>query len=677
MLDMKNRSVGFQLKLIILLCLLLAFSTIGYMAYTSASDILLQKTMTEHQRRIESLSEVMASEFDTLLTSAMRLESTFHNSYLSGVVTQDSQVDFAGYKVKDITRNGDSLLGDTRLVDSFTRDTGAVATLFAPSGDDFLRISTSLHKASGERATGTLLGKGHPGYQKIISGQPYYAKVELFGVNYLTYYQPIIDSQGKVSGVSFIGLPVDEASAKLFATLSNMNWGDTGYTFIVDNTAKNKGRYLLHPQHDKNDTPIHETTDYDGNYIYRGLFESDAGILRYRHQYNGVVGDKYAVFATVPGWEWKLIGGTFIDEVTKESKELLTVLVMISAVVGLMTFVVVAFFLTRTTKPLLTLVGYMERLGKGEVSIQIERHSEKSGNEIARVTNGLDSMAVQLNGLVAQIRDASDSVFAQAQSVAQDAKLSLSQSEEQQSRVEHIVAAIEQMATSAKDVAEQVENIAGNVREADVNSQTGLDVMEKVSLDMAQLNELLDRSAEAIEQVAAESDSIQDVTRMIDEIADQTNLLALNAAIEAARAGEAGRGFAVVADEVRTLAHRTQNSVQDVVTIIAQLRQATNGAVELMKQSQTNADQVLEQAAEAGMSLESIAVQVSAIANQAETIATTSEQQAQVSQEVAQSVSEISKLNGSTRDVTAKSAQSAELLQSQSTELKQQVDFFH
>jgi methyl-accepting chemotaxis protein len=659
------------------LCLSLAFTSIGYMAYSNASGTLLQKTMDEHQRRVEALAQVMAGEFATLLESAMRLESAFRNGYIAGIYTEDNVVDFAGYKVRDITQYGESLIGDTKLVDAFTRDTGAVATIFAPSGDDFLRISTSLKKLSGDRATGTLLGKSHPGYQKLLSGQPYYAEVELFGAKYLTYYQPIMDSNRRISGISFIGLPVDEATKKLFATLREMSWGDTGYTFIVDNAAKTQGQYLLHPERDKNDTPIQDTTDYDGNYVYRDLFNTDSGVLRYRHSYQGVVGDKYAAFSTVPGWNWKIIGGTFIDEVTKESKDLLMVIAAISAVVGLLTFLVVAFFLNRITKPLVNLTGYMERVGNGEVSIQIERGADSSKNEIVRLTNSLDSMAVQLNGLVGQIRGTSDSVFSQAQSVSQDANHSLAQSEEQQARVEHVVTAIEEMATSAKDVAAQVENIAGNVQEANINSQNGLDMMEKVSMDIAQLNELLDRSAEAIEQVAAESDSIQDVTRMIDEIAEQTNLLALNAAIEAARAGEQGRGFAVVADEVRTLAARTQKSVQEVVTIISQLRQATGGAVDLMKQSQHNANQVLEQAGQAGMSLESITDQVGSIANQAEAIAATSEHQALVSQEVAESVNEISKLNNDTKEVTAQSAQSADLLQSQSTELKQQVDFFH
>ncbi|WP_241907734.1 methyl-accepting chemotaxis protein, partial [Vibrio lentus] len=137
-----------------------------------------------------------------------------------------------------------------------------------------------------------------------------------------------------------------------------------------------------------------------------------------------------------------------------------------------------------------------------------------------------------------------------------------------------------------------------------------------------------------------------------------------------------GRGFAVVADEVRTLAHRTQTSVQDVVSIIEKLKSSTHNAVNLMTQSQSNANQVLDKAQEAGTALESIASQVESIASQAETIAATSEEQAQVSQEIAANAHAISDLNQQSRETSAKTSHSADELQKQAESLKNQVNFF-
>jgi len=676
MLDYKNKSVGFQLKLVVALCLIVAFSAIGVMAYQNASKALLDKTLKEQQHRVEALATLLEGEFVTILDGAKNLESAFRNGYLAGVYLEERTVDFAGKQVRDITQFGESLVGDTKLVDAFTRDTGAIATLFVPIDNDFIRVSTSLKDKSGKRAVGTMLGTSHPGYQQLKSGQPYYAEVTLFGMPYLTYYQPIVTFDGSLIGISFIGLPVEKATEQIFSKLSAMKWGDTGFTSIVLNKGKDRGAYILHPDKSFEDAPIQDERDASGDAVFKPVFDNDNGVILYSmKQDNGA--QRYLTYADVPGWQWKILGGTLVSEVTKESLELLKTIAIISLVVGLLTFVIVSVFLSRLVKPLEKLSGFMDRFGKGEVSLTIAKGTDSSSNEVVRLTNGMSDMAGQLNGLVGDIRATSDDVYQQAQSVYQDAQNSLQQSDEQQQRVEQVVTAVEEMATSAQSVAEQVESIASSVREADSNSQSGLDIVEQVRTDMAALNGLLEQSAIAINSVAKDSDGIQDVTRMIDEIAEQTNLLALNAAIEAARAGEQGRGFAVVADEVRTLAHRTQTSVQEVVSIINKLQQSTSGAVALMNDSQSNANQVMERTAQAGEALQSIAEQVSDISGQSETIAATSEQQAMVSQEIAESVSDISKLNSDTRNVTAQSAESAKSLQTQSTELKQQVDFFH
>ncbi|EJO3995799.1 methyl-accepting chemotaxis protein [Vibrio vulnificus] len=673
----KNQSVGFQLKLVITLCLIIAFGGTATLVYRNASEVLLENTLREHQSKVESMAATIAGQFDAYLQTAKVLESTFRNGYLAGIYVEDYQVDFNGKSLRNITQYGESLINDTKLVDSFTRDTGAVATIFAPFGDDFIRVSTSLKNPSGQRVVGTTLGYDHPAYQKLRSGQAYYAQVKLFGESYITYYSPILDAQNKVTGVSFIGLPVQKATEDLFRALDMVRWGDTGYTIVVDGDESNLGKYLLHPTRTQDDPSIIDTADYDGNKPYVAIFENKSGLIRYRHEYQGTVGEKYLVYTEIPGWNWKLLGGTFISEVTKGSQTLLKLIIAIATAVAVATFAILTFAINRNLHPLTTLNALMARLAKGEVSIQIASTGQPSKNEITNLTNGVANMANQLNMLVGEIRQTAETVYIASHSVSEDAGNNLSQADRQQEQVEQVVTAIEEMATSAQSVAQQVESIADNVRSANEDSQSGLSLVEGVCIDVAELNDQLDRSAHAIKQVNTDSESIQTVTKMIDEIAEQTNLLALNAAIEAARAGEQGRGFAVVADEVRTLAHRTQTSVKDVVQIIEKLKASTGNAVGLMSQSQQSANQVLDKAQEAGSSLEAIASQVHAIAAQAETIAATSEQQAQVSQEIAANAHSISDLNRQSRATSAQTSESAEELQKQANSLKSQVDFFH
>ncbi|ELB2784185.1 methyl-accepting chemotaxis protein [Vibrio alginolyticus] len=673
----RNQSVGFQLKLVITLCLFIAFSSIAALVYRNASDVLLESTLKEHQSKVESMAKTIAGQFDAYLHTAKVLESTFRNGYLAGVYVENYTVDFMGHEVPNITQYSESLINDTKLVDSFTRDTGAIATLFAPLGDDFIRVSTSLKDPQGQRAIGTTLGINHPGYQQLKAGQPYYAQIKLYGERYITYYAPIKDATGKVVGLSFIGLPVDQATQTLFDALEEIKWGDTGYTIIVDNDDNNLGKYLLHPAKSGSDSSILEVADYNGHKPFGQIFEQSSGLIRYPFEYQGNVGEKYLVYTEVPGWNWKLLGGTFIKEVTKGSDTLLTLIAIISSVAAIITFVVLTLFLNRSLQPLTTLNSYMTRLAGGEVSLNIPASRKASKNEITNLSSGVASMASQLNELVGKIRSTSDLVESNSTSVANDAHSNLTQADRQQQEVEQVVTAIEEMASSAQSVAQQVESIAENVRSANTDSQSGLAIVEGVCIDVAQLNDQLDQSATAIEQVNRDSESIQTVTKMIDEIAEQTNLLALNAAIEAARAGEQGRGFAVVADEVRTLAHRTQSSVQDVVEIIEKLKGSTHNAVNMMTDSQRSANQVLDKAQDAGTALEAIAVQVQSIASQADAIAATSEEQAQVSQEIAANAHSISELNRESRNTSAKTSQSAIELQQQARNLKEQVDFFH
>ncbi|EHI5142310.1 methyl-accepting chemotaxis protein [Vibrio alginolyticus] len=673
----RNQSVGFQLKLVITLCLFIAFSSIAALVYRNASDVLLESTLKEHQSKVESMAKTIAGQFDAYLHTAKVLESTFRNGYLAGVYVENYTVDFMGHEVPNITQYSESLINDTKLVDSFTRDTGAIATLFAPLGDDFIRVSTSLKDPQGQRAVGTTLGINHPGYQQLKAGQPYYAQIKLYGERYITYYAPIKDATGKVVGLSFIGLPVDQATQTLFDALEEIKWGDTGYTIIVDNDENNLGKYLLHPAKSGSDSSILEVADYNGHKPFGQIFEQSSGLIRYPFEYQGNVGEKYLVYTEVPGWNWKLLGGTFIKEVTKGSDTLLTLIAIISSVAAIITFVVLTLFLNRSLQPLTTLNSYMTRLAGGEVSLNIPASRKASKNEITNLSSGVASMASQLNELVGKIRSTSDLVESNSTSVANDAHSNLTQADRQQQEVEQVVTAIEEMASSAQSVAQQVESIAENVRSANTDSQSGLAIVEGVCIDVAQLNDQLDQSATAIEQVNRDSESIQTVTKMIDDIAEQTNLLALNAAIEAARAGEQGRGFAVVADEVRTLAHRTQSSVQDVVEIIEKLKGSTHNAVNMMTDSQRSANQVLDKAQDAGTALEAIAVQVQSIASQADAIAATSEEQAQVSQEIAANAHSISELNRESRNTSAKTSQSAIELQQQARNLKEQVDFFH
>ncbi len=669
-------SIAHQIKLTIVFVLVLSMSTAALFVFRSTYNAFLNSTLSNHQLKLDSLAVTVGDQYDAYFASMRSFNRSFQNQYLKELNLSEQIESWRGIDLPRLTVNGSSIIGDNALVDEFTADTGAVATLFSPVGDDWLRVSSSLRDERDQRVLGTWLGREHPARDALMRGMPYTEQVTLFGERYLSIYTPIRVTGTKQFVVSFVGFSLQEATASIFHSLNQISWGDTGYTIVVSNEQDMQGKYLLHPQFTPNDPAIIDLYDYDGQRPFDTIFESPNGRVMFTWNDNGQPAEKYLIFSEVPGWNWKLLGGTFVSEVTSDAKAQLKMIVIVSLVAILASYIMISFYLNQVTKPLTTLSSLMERLGKGEISTSLAQQDDDTRNEVTLLNNSAATMAEQLNRLVSEIRDTSYHLVNGSALMKEEASQGLQQLDAQQDQVELVVSAIEEMAVSAQSVATQVDSIATGVRTADSEAVNGRDNVEAVTIGMAELNQLLNESSLAIEKVSKEGLNIQSVTRIIDDIAEQTNLLALNAAIEAARAGVQGRGFAVVADEVRTLAHRTQSSVKEVVGIIEQLNQSTGNAVALMTSSRSNAAEVLNRAYVAGASLESITDQVRDIAVQAESIAATSEQQALVSQSVAQSASEISDLNIKSRDVSDKALQRAEAMQKGAAALDQQVSIF-
>jgi len=668
----KNRTVTVQMVSVISLCLVLGFSTIATLVYQNISEVLLKRTLSEQQSRMSVLATTIASQFTIYLNSAKTLESTFQHAYLKGLTFENTNRTLGTNRLNDASIDGKSLINNFTIVDQFSADTGGIATLFLKSGDDFLRVSTSLKKENGQRAVGTLLGKQHAGFQSLSDGNPYYAQVVLFGAEYLTYYNPIKDSAGKIAAISFIGIPIGNATKGIFLNLANIGWGETGVSFVLANNGKEKGQYLFHPQKDSRENVLKDASSAKVA-PFSEVFSNSQGFV----QYNAFDGqERYMVYADVDGWEWKLVGGTLVEEITSESKQLLFTIITISFVIGLLTLLIMSFAVGKMVYPLTALSEYMQRLGNGEVSFSVGDTNPHSNNEVDKLMHGVATMTTRLNELVGGLRSNSDELHLQSDSVANEADSSLGKSQQQQGEIEQVVAAIEEIAATAHSSAQQIEEIAGSVNIAKKDASIGADLVKQMTSDISELNIQLRDSSEAIKCVSQESDNIQNVTKMIDEIAEQTNLLALNAAIEAARAGEQGRGFAVVADEVRTLAARTQESVKEVVNIMTQLRQSTHSAVSMMALSEQRGEVVTAHAIEVGQSLQSIADQVVLIAEQSDAIAATSEEQALVTQEISSNANRISTLNSDNHKTAVKSADRATQLHQLSTNLNQQVAYF-
>jgi methyl-accepting chemotaxis protein len=236
--------------------------------------------------------------------------------------------------------------------------------------------------------------------------------------------------------------------------------------------------------------------------------------------------------------------------------------------------------------------------------------------------------------------------------------------------------AVREMSATVQEIARSATHAAKATQQADADAHNGNDLVTASTSSIQDQASDIEHAAEAIHSLKSETQDVGTVVEVIRGIAEQTNLLALNAAIEAARAGEQGRGFAVVADEVRTLAGRTQQSTDEIREIIERLQIGANNAVTVMDAARTKSQTSVERAESAGKSLSEITMATTSISEMSTQIASAAEEQSAATEEISKNVTEISTLSDQNAQASKQAAETSERLSDQASELNKIVEHF-
>nr|WP_243055445.1 methyl-accepting chemotaxis protein [Pseudomonas sp. BP01] len=447
----------------------------------------------------------------------------------------------------------------------------------------------------------------------------------------MTTNKMVIGILSKVSSsVGVVG--GDLALDGLVQIINSLNFGGMGYAFLVND----QGKILVHPDKDlvmkslSDLFPQHtpkltgELTEVQSEGQARLLTFTPITGLPSANWYIGLSVDKDKAFSMLSTFRTSAVIATVVA------------VVIIIGLLGLLISVLM--------QPLHTMTRAMEDIaeGEGDLTKRLRIHNH---DEFGILGTAFNRFVERIHSSISEVSSATEQVNEVALRVISASNSSMTNSDEQSNRTNSVAAAINELGAAAQEIAGNAAQASQHASSARLLAEEGQQVVERNIAAMNRLSDLIVSSSGHIETLNNKTVNIGQILEVITSISQQTNLLALNAAIEAARAGEAGRGFAVVADEVRNLAHRTQESAQQVQTMIEELQVGARASVETMDQSQRHSQDSVQIANQAGERLDSVTVRISEIDGMNQSVATATEEQTAVVEAINMDINEINMLN--------------------------------
>lgn len=367
-------------------------------------------------------------------------------------------------------------------------------------------------------------------------------------------------------------------------------------------------------------------------------------------------------------WDWIIGTGVYTDDVRSEFITRATELLAVSSVL-LAIMIALNILVVRSIRvPLSRITHTMQNISRGEGDLT-QRLPEDGQDELSEIATSFNYFVQQIHSVVRETQHTVEVLENLSADVVRTCTNSTELTQSQLQQTDQSATASNEMSLTIQEVAANAERAAAAAREADENAQQGLSTMRQTHDNIMNLAASVNSSSEVIQQLRQDTEEIGSVLEVIQGIAEQTNLLALNAAIEAARAGEQGRGFAVVADEVRTLASRSQASTEEIHRIISKLQEQAEHAVQAMAENARNSEETAEAASSAMESISSISQSATTITEMNLSIASAVEEQSVAANEISANIVQIADASNQVVNNMEETTRSVSELQSSTSSL--------
>jgi methyl-accepting chemotaxis protein len=525
------------------------------------------------------------------------------------------------------------------LLDYQKKHPEANTAFLVADGGNLYRATTLLKDARGNYRDGELVSDDYASV--VLAGKTYTGAIVRSGKMYTLAARPVKNESGQVIGAVTMRIPSDDIVKSLQNRLGSLAIGKTGYAYILSEVSGDvKDPYLV--LHRSYQGKLIKDLDARQRQVLETILEKKNGFFSYDWQENGKTESKLATFLEIPDLHWVVATSAPRAEFTAPYDTIRRW--VLAGLAGMVVVLAVSlFFLIRwQLRPLDRARDMISRVTENlDLTLRLNNSSR---DEIGQISQSFDTMMAKFQNAfrtiaqqVEKVGEAVESVNTAAEQVAQG-------SSSQSSSTSSMAASIEEMTVSINTVASGASGAQAMAQNAGEMSEDGNGIIERTRGEMGAIAKIVIKASQVIAALGEESRQITSVVNIIKEVADQTNLLALNAAIEAARAGEQGRGFAVVADEVRKLAERTAQSTGDISGMIGKIQVCASEAVEEMGKVEKQVESGQAMAREAGERMQAIREEAGKVSAAVTEISTALNEQSQASQDVAQHVESITRM---------------------------------